>query len=59
VKKQHLEKQLRALGWSLFRECGNHEIWAKGPDKIPVPRHREIKEGTAKAIIKQAKLGAK
>ena len=59
VKKQHLEKQLKALGWYFLREGGRHEIWTNGIDKIPLPRHREIREGTAKAIIKQARLGKK
>ena len=59
MKKKHLEKQLKAIGWHFLREGGNHEIWTNGVDKILIPRHREIREGTAKAIIKQAKLGGK
>ena len=37
------------------REGSNHAIWSKENYKIPIPRHKEIREGTAKAIIKQAK----
>ena len=35
--------------------CGNHEDWTNGTQKIPVPRHKEINERTAKSILKQAK----
>ena len=55
MKKKSLEKILKKQGWNFERERGNHEIWSKGDHKIPIPRHREIREGTAKAIIKQAK----
>ena len=55
MKKKHLEKTLQSLGWKFKREGGNHEIWSKENHKIPVPRHREIREGTARAIINQAK----
>jgi mRNA interferase HicA len=54
VKKIHLEKQLRALGWRFLREGGSHEIWTNGSHNIPIPRHREIREGTARAILKEA-----
>ena len=55
MKKRDLLKVLKKLGWSPSREGGNHELWVKGEYKIPIPRHREIREGTAKSIIKQAK----
>ena len=55
MKKKDLEKTLRKLGCKFEREGGNHEIWSKGAYKIPIPRHREIREGTARAIINQVK----
>jgi len=30
-------------------------VWAKGDHEIAVPRHREINEYTAKAILKEAR----
>ena len=30
---------------------GNHEIWQCAGLRFPIPRHREIAEGTARAII--------
>ncbi len=31
---------------------GKHEIWECDGLKFPIPRHREIAEGTAQAIMK-------
>ncbi|HXJ59220.1 MAG TPA: type II toxin-antitoxin system HicA family toxin, partial [Verrucomicrobiae bacterium] len=39
----------------LVREGGNHAIW-KNPangKSAPIPRHREIKEGTVRAVCRQ------
>jgi mRNA interferase HicA len=54
VKKRDLEAQLWYLGWWLLRQ-GKHEIWTNGDLTIPVPRHKEINEMTAKAILRDAK----
>ena len=45
---------LRSLGWEIERQGAAHEIWSNGKGRIPVPRHREIRKGTAQKIIKQA-----
>lgn len=55
MKKRDLELRLKELGWWLLREGGSHEIWTNGDKTEPVPRHSEINEFTAKAIIKRAK----
>jgi mRNA interferase HicA len=55
MKRRELEKQLKKLGWSLCRRGAKHDIWAKGDGKLSVPRHREISERTAKAILKFAR----
>lgn len=55
MKRRELEKQLKNQGWSFVRHGGRHDIWARGEDEIPVPRHAEINELTAKGILKQAK----
>jgi mRNA interferase HicA len=36
------------------RNDGSHEIFSNAKQVIPVPRHREINEMTAKAILKRA-----
>ncbi len=55
MKKKDVEKQLTQFGWWIERHGGNHDIWTNGEVKIPVPRHKEINELTAKSIIKMAK----
>ncbi len=55
MKKRDLDNELKRLGWWLLRQ-GKHEIWTNGVLTIPVPRHKEINEMTAKAILRDAKL---
>ena len=54
MKRQELEKRLRALGWWLIREGRRHRIFTNGILTLAVPRHREINERTAKRILKLA-----
>ena len=59
MKRKDLEKLLRANGFYPLRtghEKGNHDIWTNGKQKEPIPRKREIKEGTASKIIKRCGL---
>lgn len=50
-----LKQELKSRGALMISNQGPHETWisAKGT-KFFVPRHKEIKEPTAKAILKQA-----
>lgn len=43
-------------GWWVFREGGNHIIVTNGTDSEAIPRHKEINEQLAKAIIKRRGL---
>jgi mRNA interferase HicA len=54
VKKRHLEKQLKALGWYLLRHGSKHDVWTNGNEQEQVPRHNEVNELLAKKIIKTA-----
>ena len=56
MKRRELEKRLRALGWSLVRHGGKHDVWsnADGTRSEYVPRHSEVNELVAKAILKSA-----
>lgn len=50
-----LKKILIKNGATFYHQGGNHEIWlSKSGRKFQVPRHREIKENTAKRIIEQS-----
>ena len=54
MNQEKLKKALHELGWWFKREGGNHEIWTNGVHTLPVPRHTEIEENTAKAMLKKA-----
>jgi len=54
MKKKAVIKKLKTAGWYLKRQGANHEIWTDGKKSIPVPRHTELDEDTAKGILKDA-----
>lgn len=57
MKRRDLIKQLEASGYRKERDDGDHTIYARpGFRPIPVPRHRELNENTAKAILRAAGL---
>jgi predicted RNA binding protein YcfA (HicA-like mRNA interferase family) len=57
VKRRDLEKHLRENGCSFIGEGSRHAKW-RGPEghAATVPRHREIRAGTARAICKQLRI---
>jgi mRNA interferase HicA len=57
MKRRELEKRLQSFGWKMIRRGGRHDIWAKSEYEIAVPRHSEINEYTAKAILRSAEGG--
>jgi predicted RNA binding protein YcfA (HicA-like mRNA interferase family) len=58
MKLRDLERHLRGQGCVFFREGGAHTAWLNPSNRkiASVPRHREIKEGTARAICKQLEI---
>ena len=55
MKKKDLEKQLSENGANFSRHGGNHDIWTLANGKnISIPRHKEINERLAKAILKKS-----
>ena len=55
MNRRDLIKKLESNGYRLDRDDGNHSIYEKkGCRPVQVPRHREINENTAKAILKAA-----
>jgi predicted RNA binding protein YcfA (HicA-like mRNA interferase family) len=58
MKLSDLERHLRNSGCNFHREGGAHSIWfnAKCRKIASVPRHREIKENTVRAICKQLEI---
>ena len=56
MKRTDLIKLLERNGWYLKRAGGGHDIYSNGKETEPIPRHKEIKENLAKAIIKRRGL---
>jgi len=57
VKRKELQKRLVQLGWRFFRRGAKHDIWTNGQQEVAVPRHKEINEYTAKAVLNRAAGG--
>lgn len=58
MKRKDIDKALRKAGWTII-SGGGHDM-AVNPQKpgvkIPIPRHKEVNENTAAAILKAAGL---
>lgn len=53
MKRRDLIKRLEKNGWWLARNGANHDVYTNGSKCETIPRHGEIKEMLAKAIIKR------
>lgn len=53
MKRRDLEKLFQKNGWYFLRAGGNHDIYTNGVNKEQIPRHKEINEKLAQAIIKK------
>lgn len=53
MKQKDLVKKLKSIGFELERHGGNHDIYRRGNDKETIPRHKEINERLAKAILRK------
>lgn len=56
MKRKEFIKLLERNGWTFKRHGADHDIYVRGRDRESVPRHREIDEDLAKAIIKRRDL---
>ncbi len=56
MKRRDFIKLLERNGWRLKRHGTNHDLYIKGNKRESVPRHREIDEKLAEAIIKRQGL---
>lgn len=56
MKRRYLIKLLKANGWWLLRNGTNHDIYTNGKVSETIPRHSEIKEQLALAIIRRQGL---
>ncbi len=53
VKRRDLEQRMTELGWRFLRRGGRHDVWTDGEHEEAVPRHREINEQLARAILRR------
>lgn len=53
MKQRDLIKKLENAGFRFERHGGNHDIYKRGDDEEQIPRHKEIKEVLAKAILRK------
>lgn len=56
MKQKDLIKKLLSAGFSFERHRGNHDIYRRGLEIEQVPRHKEINEKLAKAILKKWRI---
>jgi mRNA interferase HicA len=54
VKRRVLETLLRRAGWRFLRHGGRHDVWTDGEREEAVPRHTEVNEVLARAILRRA-----
>jgi mRNA interferase HicA len=57
MRRRDLEREMRSLGWRFLRRGGRHDIWTDGERQEAVPRHTEINEKLARAILRRARKG--
>lgn len=53
MKQRDLVKRLEQVGFTFERHGGNHDIYRRGSDIEKVPRHKEINERLARAILRK------
>lgn len=56
MKRRDLIKKLEKAGFVFSRHGGNHDVYARGDDEEIIPRHKEINDILAKAILKKWNL---
>jgi len=52
IKKVGKQARSSSRTWALKTQGTNHEIWICGETQTAIPRHSEINEFTAEAIMK-------
>ena len=53
MKQRELVKKLRSIGFEVERHGGNHDIYKRGDDEEQIPRHKEVNEKLARAILRK------
>ncbi|MEE1248990.1 MAG: type II toxin-antitoxin system HicA family toxin [Lachnospiraceae bacterium] len=53
MKQRDLIKKLESVGFEFKRHGSNHDVYVRGLDEEQIPRHKEINERLAKAIMRR------
>lgn len=53
MKRRDLIKQLESIGFEFKRHGGRHDVYRRGKDQEEIPRHSEIDERLARAILRR------
>lgn len=53
MKRTDLIKRFKRNGWYFLRSGGRHDIYTNGIENEAIPRHKEINEILAQALIKK------
>ena len=56
MRKRDLIKKLENAGFVFYRHGANHDIYIRDGELEQIPRHREINERLAQAILKKWRL---
>ena len=53
MKQRDLVKKLKTAGFHHVRHGGDHDVYHRGNDEEVLPRHKEVNERLAKAILRK------
>ena len=53
MKRRDLIKKLQDAGFEFVRHGGEHDVYMRGAQKEEIPRHKEVNEKLAKAILRR------
>lgn len=53
MKQRDSARKLKKIGFKFERHGGNYDIYRRGSDIEQIPRHKEINEQLAKAILRK------
>lgn len=56
MKQRDFIKKLEDGGFVFERHGSNHDVYVRGTDREEVPRHKEINEKLAKAVLRRRGL---
>lgn len=56
MKRRILIKLLEEGGFVFERHGGNHDVYVRGEEREEIPRHKEVNERLARAILKRRGL---